>query len=60
MKQTKDKVTCVSAGSKWYSVGKTYLVYVDEKKDRHVQGSDGHYDKLSKMVSKFKGVKGGD
>ena len=56
MIETKDIVKCISAGSKWYTVGDTYTVYVDSKKERYVQGSDGYYDKLNKMVSKFKVV----
>lgn len=59
MKQTKDKVLCVSAGSQWYQAGKEYQVYTDHKGVRHVLGSDGHYDQIGKMVSRFKEASGG-
>lgn len=59
MKQTKDKVLCVSAGSQWYQAGEEYQVYIDHKGVRYVLGSDGYYDQIGKMVSRFKEINSG-
>jgi len=58
-KKTKHKVSCVSAASPWYEVGKEYDVYEDTKGVRFVVGSDGYYDQIGKMASRFREVKVG-
>lgn len=52
MKTSDQWVKCVSAGSDYYTVGGVYRVYSDGQ-DRYVVGSDGLYDNMRTMVSKF-------
>lgn len=57
MKTSDQWVKCVSSGSRFYTVGGVYQVYSDGK-DRYVKGSDGLYDNMRTMVSKFAPHKG--
>ena len=51
--KTSDKwVKCVTAGSDYYTVGQVYQVYNEGGKS-YVLGSDGLYDSIGSMVSKF-------
>jgi len=58
LKQTGESVLCVNAASQWYSTGDYYKVFKDHKGNRYVLGSDGHYDRIDQMISKFKITKG--
>lgn len=52
--QMGDTVRCIHAASSWYTVGQEYQVVPHPVEgSRSVQGSDGHYDMLSLVVSKF-------
>lgn len=52
-----DKVRCVSASSRWYTVGEVYEV-VEHPKSLlpAVRASDGLYDEMLMIVSKFEKV----
>jgi hypothetical protein len=52
MKTSDQWVKCVSSGTGYYTVGHVYQVHSDGK-DRYVVGSDGLYDNMRTMVSKF-------
>ena len=53
MRQTDKKKVCVSAETQFYTKGETYQVYIDHEGYKCVRGSDGIYDRLSMMSSKF-------
>jgi len=52
MKTSNRWVKCTSAKSRFYTVDGIYEVFTDGK-DSFVLGSDGFYDNLGKMCSKF-------
>ncbi len=53
MKPTGKFLICSYAGSHFYTRGKRYRVFKDKNGREFVKGSDGIYDNISRMVSKF-------
>lgn len=53
MKEISKKLVCVSAATQFYTKGEIYQVYTDEDGYQCVRGSDGIYDRLATMSSKF-------
>ena len=53
MRQVARKVVCTSAATPFYKTGKVYPLYVDKQGIEYVKGSDGLFDNLKKMTSKF-------
>jgi len=53
-----DTVVCTHAASSWFTTGECYLVEKHPEYDRpSIRASDGFYDLLSLVVSKFEKVR---
>jgi len=53
LKKLNKKLVCVSAATQFYTQGAVYQVYIDHEGYQCVRGSDGIYDRLEKMSSRF-------